>query len=263
MLALLEVVVPTVVCLASSPWDLSDTSIEGRGFEAENDGTMKTLAGFPSAPDLVAKGTITVVAAGLLVRDSALASWVGLLVTTLVEVVMIETLTSLPSLAVVATTGVVVMPELKLDVVLTAIGDGSSRVLSVASAPSGPTILVDVTDGLDEMVLPEGSTVRKVVLLIVGPGGVTTTIFAVRMWVVDVTAMVFVPMCPKSSAIREASMLAELLLVEVEVVDDEGEAVGDGVESVGDEVKAEGDEMLAVIVVLKVVVATTGTCGAM
>jgi hypothetical protein len=189
---------------------------------------------------------------------------VGLLVTTLVEVVMIETLTSLPSLAVVATTGVVVMPELKLEVVvLTAIGDGSSRVFSVVSAPLGPTILVDVLGGWDEMVLPEGSTVRKAVLLIVGPGGVTTTILVVRMWVVDVTAMVFVPMCPKSSAIREASMLASLLLVDVEVVDDEGEAVGDGVESVGDEVKAEGDEMLAVIVVLKVVVATTGTCGAM
>jgi hypothetical protein len=85
VLALLEVVVLTVVCLASSPWDLSDTSNEGRGFEAENDGTMKTLTGFPSAPDLVAKGTITVVAVGLLVwevtvltgealRDSALAS---------------------------------------------------------------------------------------------------------------------------------------------------------------------------------------------
>jgi hypothetical protein len=85
VLALLEVVVLTVVCLASSPWDLSDTSNEGTGFEAENDGTMKTLTGFPSAPDLVAKGTITVVAVGLLVlevtvftgealRDSALAS---------------------------------------------------------------------------------------------------------------------------------------------------------------------------------------------
>jgi hypothetical protein len=107
---------------------------------------------------------------------------VGLLVTTLVEVVMIETLTSLPSLAVVTMAGVMVMPGPELEVVvLTAIGDGSSRVFSVVSAPLGPTILVDVLGGWDEIVLPEGSTMRKVVLLIVGPGGVTTTIFVVRM----------------------------------------------------------------------------------
>ena len=253
VLALVVVVLTVValdgVCvdLTSSPWEWSDRSIEGRGLAAVG----------------LLVWEVTVLT-GEALRDSGLASWVGLLVTTLVEVVMIETLTSLPSLAVVTMTGVMVMPGPELEVVvLTAIGDGSSRVFSVVSAPLGPTILVDVLGGWDEIVLPEGSTVRKAVLLIVGPGGVTTTIFVVRMWVVDVTAMVFVPMCPKSSAIREASMLASLLLVDVEVVDDEGEAVGDGVESVGDEVKAEGDEMLAVIVVLKVVVATTGTCGAM
>lgn len=94
-------------------------------------------------------------------------------------------------------------------------------------------------------------------LLIVGPGGVTTTTFVVGVWVLEV--LVFIPKSPKRSAIREASMMAELLDVEVEVVDEEGEAVGDGVELVGDEVLA----ALAVIVVLKVVVSATGAWGAM
>lgn len=56
--------------------------------------------------------------------------------------------------------------------VLTAAAD-SSRVLSVGLASSVPTILVEVTVGRGSMVLPEGTTVRMVVLLTVGPGGVT------------------------------------------------------------------------------------------
>jgi hypothetical protein len=90
------------------------------------------------------------------------------------------------------------------------------------------------------MVLPEGSTMRTVVLLIVGPGGVTTTTFVVGVWMLDV--LVFSPTLFMRSAIRETSMLVELLVVDVEVVD---------------------DEVLGVIVVLKVVVSISEACGAM
>jgi hypothetical protein len=248
VLALFEVVVVlTVVALdgvcvdlTSSPWEWSDRSIEGRGMAAVG----------------LLVWEVTVLT-GEALRDSGLASWVGLLVTILVEVVMMETLTRLPSLAVVTTKGVIVIPGPERDVVLTAIGVDSSRVFSVVSTPLESTILVDVTDGWGETVWPEGSTTRKVVLLIVGPGGVTTTTFVVGVWVLEV--LVFIPKFPKRSAIREASMMAELLDVEVKVVDEEGEAVGDGVELVGNEVLA----ALAVIVVLKVVVSTTGAWGAM
>ena len=239
--AVLTVVALDGVCvdLASSPWEWSERSIEGRGLAAVG----------------LLVWEVTVLT-GEALRDSGLASWVGLLVTTLVEVVMMETLTSLPSLAVVTTIGLIVMPgpelEVVLEVVLTAIGVGSSRVFRVVSTPLASTILVEVLGGWDKMVLPEGSTVRNLVLLTVGPGGVTTTTFVLGTWVLDV--LIFVARFPKRSAIREASTLAELLVVE-----EEGEAVGDGVELVGDEVLA----ALAVIVVLKVVVGTTGACGAM
>ena len=176
-----------------------------------------------------------------MLEDSGSESWVGLLVTTVVEVVVgsIETLTRLPSLAVVTTTGVMVIPGPELEEVLTT-EVGSSRVFRVGSAPSGPTIWVDVAGGWDVMGLPEASTMRMVVLLIVGPGGVTTTTFVVGVWVLDV--LVLSPTLFMRSAILEASMLVELLVVEVEVVD---------------------DEVLGVIVVLKVVVSTTEPCGAM
>lgn len=143
--------------LASWPWDLSDRVIEGP-FEVEKIGTMRTLAGTPLPPVLVAKGTTTGVAVGLLVleavltvevlEDSGSESWVDLLATTVAEVVVgsIETLTRLPSLAVVKTTGVMVMPDRELEEVLTT-EVGSSRVFSVVSVPSGPTSLVDVTGG--------------------------------------------------------------------------------------------------------------------
>jgi hypothetical protein len=187
-----EEVVVLTVGLASSPWDLSDKSIEGRTPGVEDEiGAIETLTRKPT-PSFVVKGTIAGVAVGLLVlevivltlevlEDSGSESWVGLLVTTtVVEVVVesIETLTSLPSLAAVTTTGVMVMPGPELEEVLT-IGVGSSRVFSVGSAPSGPTILVDVTSDWDEMVLPDGSTMRMAVLLIVGPGGVITTTLVV------------------------------------------------------------------------------------
>jgi hypothetical protein len=244
-----EVVVLTVavlegacVVLASSPWDLSDKSIEGRTFEVGDwIGAKKTVAGIPKLPSFVAKGTCTVVLAVEVLEDSGSESWVDLLATTVVEVVVgsIETLTRLPSLAVVTTTGVMVMPGPELEEVLTIRVD-SSRVFSVGSAPSGPTILVDVTGGWDEMVLPDGSTTRMVVLLIVGPGGVITTTFVVGVWVLDVLVFVTAPLM--RSAIREMSMLVELLVVEVEAVD---------------------DEVLGVIVVLKVVVSITEAGGAM
>lgn len=141
VLALVVVVLTVValngVCvdLTSSPWEWSDRSIEGRGLAAVG----------------LLVWEVTVLT-GEALRDSGLASWVGLLVTTLVEVVMIETLTSLPSLAVVTMTGVIVIPGPERDVVLTATGVDSSRVFSVVSTPLESTILVDVTDGWGEIV---------------------------------------------------------------------------------------------------------------
>jgi hypothetical protein len=280
VLALFEVVVVlTVVALdgvcvdlTSSPWEWSDRSIEGRGMaavgllvwevtvltgEALRDSGLASWVGLLVIEVLVLLEEKVVLTDVVVLDGADSAVWVGLLVTILVEVVMMETLTRLPSLAVVTTKGVIVIPGPERDVVLTAIGVDSSRVFSVVSTPLESTILVDVTDGWGETVWPEGSTTRKVVLLIVGPGGVTTTTFVVGVWVLEV--LVFIPKFPKRSAIREASMMAELLDVEVKVVDEEGEAVGDGVELVGNEVLA----ALAVIVVLKVVVSTTGAWGAM
>ena len=56
----------------------------------------------------------------------------------------------------------------------------SSRVSSV-----GATTLVEVTVGRGGRVLPEGLTVRMVVLLIVGPGGVTVTTLVLGVWVLS------------------------------------------------------------------------------
>lgn len=236
--------------LLASWWcDLSDKIIDGRTFEVgDPTGDMETLTRIPT-PSFVVKGTTTGVAVGLLVlvvieltvevlEDSDSESWVFLLATTVVEVVTgsIETLTRLPSLAVVTTTGEMVMPGPELDVLTIEVG--SSRVFSIVSTPLVSTSFVDVTDGLGAMVLPDGSTVRTVVLLIVGPGGVTTTIFVDGVWVLDV--LVFIPTLFISSASRDTSMLLELLEVDVEVVD---------------------DELLEVLEVLKVVVSTTEACG--
>lgn len=175
-------------------------------------------------------------------EDSGSESWVdSLLATTVVEVVTgsIETLTSLPSLAVVTTTGVIVMPGPELEVLTIEVD--SSRVFNVDSAPSGPTILVDVAAGEGAMVLPDGSTVRTTVLLMVGPGGVITTTFVEGVWV-----LVFIPTLFKSSAIREASMLVELLEVEVEV-----------------DVEVVDDDVLEMLEVLKAVLSITEASGAM
>lgn len=231
---------------------MSDKSIEGRtaGVEDRID-DIETLKRMPT-PSFVVKGTITGSAVGLPVlevvvltveglEDSGSESWVDLLAKTVVDVVTgsIEMLTRLPSLAVVTMTGLMVMPGPEMEVLTIEVG--SSRVFSVASAPSGPTSLVDVTGDSDAIVLPDGSTVRIVVLLIVGPGGVTTTISVEGVWVLDV--LVFIPTLFMSSASRETSMLVELLEV--------------GVEDVEDEVL----EALEVLEVLEVVVSTPEACG--
>ena len=61
----------------------------------------------------------------------------------------------------------------------------SSRVSSVGLASSGATTLVEVTVGRGGRVLPDASTVRTVVLLMVDPGGVTVTMCVVGVWVLD------------------------------------------------------------------------------
>lgn len=237
--------------LLASWWcDLNDKSIDGRTFEVEDPtGDMETLTRIPT-PSFVVKGTTTGVAVGLLVldvivltvevlEDSGSESCVDLLATNVVEVVTgsIEMLTRLPSLAVVTTTGEMVMPGTELEVLTIEVG--SSRVFSIVSTPLVSTSFVDVTGGLGAMVLPEGSTVRTVVLSTVGPGGVTTTIFVEGVWV-----LVFIPTLFMSSASRETSMLVELLEVDVEVVDDE----------------VVDDEVLEVEA-LRVVLSTTEACG--
>jgi hypothetical protein len=62
---------------------------------------------------------------------------------------------------------------------------GSSRVSSVGLASFGATTLVEVTVGRGGRVLPDASTVRTIVLLMVGPGGVTVTTRVVGVWVLD------------------------------------------------------------------------------
>ena len=61
----------------------------------------------------------------------------------------------------------------------------SSRVSSVGLASSGATTLVEVTVGRGGRVLPDASTVRTVVLLMVDPGGVTVTMCVVGVRVLD------------------------------------------------------------------------------
>lgn len=130
----------------------------------------------------------------------------------------------MPSLAVVTTTGLI-LPGLELKVLTIEVG--SSREFKVGLASSGETILVDVTTGLGGRVLPEGSTVRTVVMSIVGPGGVITVTLVVGLRVLD--SLVIAPMLFIISASRETStvldVLVELLEVDVEVAAEEALAV--------------------------------------
>jgi hypothetical protein len=94
----------------------------------------------------------------------------------------------------------------------------SSRVSNV-----GATTLVEVTVGRGGRVLPEASTVRIVVLLIVGPGGVTVTTRVVGVCVLVLDSLVdAVPMFLMMSASSETPALTVWL---VELVEDEIEVV--------------------------------------
>lgn len=101
--------------------------------------------------------------------------------------------------------------------------DASSRVSNVGLASSGATTLVEVTVGRGGRVLPEASTVRTVVLLMVGPGGVTVTTWVVGVWVFVLDSLVdAVPMFLIISASSDTpaltAWLVELLEDEIEVV---------------------------------------------
>lgn len=113
---------------------------------------------------------------------------------------------------------------------------GSSRVSSVGLASSGATTLVEVTVGRGGRVLPDASTVRMVVLLMVGPGGVTVTTRVVGVWVLDS----LVDAVPKFLIISASSDTPALIDWLVEVLEDEIEVVS-----------------VVLVVVLKVVLSTT------
>jgi hypothetical protein len=93
----------------------------------------------------------------------------------------------------------------------------SSRVSNV-----GVTTLVEVTVGRGGRVLPEASTVRMAVLLMVGPGGVTVTTRVVGVWVLVLDSLVdAVPMFLMISASSETPALTDWLVELVELLEDE------------------------------------------
>ena len=98
--------------------------------------------------------------------------------------------------------------------------DASSRVSSV-----GAMTLVEVTVGAGGRVLPEASTVRMVVLLMVGPGGVIVTMCVVGVWVLDSVVDELVDAVPTLLMISASidtpapiDWVVELLEDEIEVV---------------------------------------------
>lgn len=108
--------------------------------------------------------------------------------------------------------------------------EGSSRVLSEAL---GSANWVEVTVGRGLTGLPEASTVRRVVLWMVGPGGVMTVVTLERVEVLEALDFSSAALL-KMSTIFEAStlvMLDEVLVVEVEL---EVEVVVDSMPVVGD-----------------------------
>jgi hypothetical protein len=174
-------------------------------------------------------------------------------------IVAIETLTRiLPSLPLVVKGTILGVSVGAVAVVVLTIEVVSSRVSSVGLAASGATIWVDVTVGRGAMVLPEGSTVRTVVLLTVSCGGVTVTTFVLGVWVLDsLVVVVDEPMLFMISASLETPASMDWLLELLEDEDEDEEEV-----EVEDEVELEVEVLL--VDVLRVVVSTTGpweACG--
>lgn len=99
---------------------------------------------------------------------------------------------------------------------------GSSRVLR-AGVASGSTTLVEVTVGRGASVLPEGSTVRTVVLLIVSRGGVTVAMPLDGEVVLEVVVVSWAALLMRSArfetagAAEEEELLVELVDVELGV----------------------------------------------
>jgi hypothetical protein len=167
--------------------------------------------------------------------------------------VPIETLTRIPPSLCLAVKGTIMGVSVGAEVVVVlTIEVGSSRVSSVELAASGATNWVEVTVGRGAMVLPEGSTVRIVVLLTVCWGGVTVTTFVLGVWVLgSLVVVVDEPMLFMISASLETPASIDWLL-ELFELEDEDE----------DEVEVEVEVVL--VEVLRVVVSTTGAweaCG--
>lgn len=123
---------------------------------------------------------------------------------------------------------------------------GSSRVSCVEV---GVTQTMEVVVGGGAIVLPEGSTVRRTVLLIVGPGGVTVTTAVPPLTVLD--SLVEVGTADlMMSASSEMPDLTDSLLELLELVE--------LVELLVDEV----DDAVVDVLTLAVVVSMTGACEA-
>jgi hypothetical protein len=167
--------------------------------------------------------------------------------------VSIETLTRIPPSLCLVVKGTIMGVSVGAEVVVVlTIEVGSSRVSSVELAASGATNWVEVTVGRGAMVLPEGSTVRIVVLLTVCWGGVTVTTFVLGVWVLDsLVVVVDEPMLFMISASLETPASIDWLLELLELEDE-------------DEDKVEVEVEVVLVEVLRVVVSTTGAweaCG--
>jgi hypothetical protein len=167
--------------------------------------------------------------------------------------VPIETLTRIPPSPSLVVKGTIMGASVGAEVVVVlTIEVDSSRVSSVELAASGATNWVEVTVGRGAMVLPEGSTVRIVVLLTVCCGGVTVTTCVLGVWVLDsLVVVVDEPMLFMISASLETPASIDLLLEPLGLEDEDEDGVELEVEVV-------------LVEVLRVVVSTTGTreaCG--
>jgi hypothetical protein len=165
--------------------------------------------------------------------------------------VPIETLTRIPPSPSLVVKGTIMGASVGAEVVVVlTIEVDSSRVSSVELAASGATNWVEVTVGRGAMVLPEGSTVRIVVLLTVCCGGVTVTTCVLGVRVLDSLLVVGdEPMLFMISASLETPASIDLLLKLLGLEDE-------------DEIEVEVEVVL--VEVLRVVVSTTGTreaCG--
>jgi hypothetical protein len=176
--------------------------------------------------------------------------------------VAIETLTEIPPSPPLVVKGTILGVRVgAVAVVVLTIEVVSSRVSSVGLGVSGATIWVDVTVGRGAMVLPKGSTVRTVVLLMVSLGGVTVTTFVLGVWVLDTLVVVVEPILFMISASLETPASIDWLLELLEV-EEEDEDEEEDVDVDEDKVELEVEVVLAEV--LRVVVSTTGTreaCG--